>query len=250
MTALVLSEKTNGVCHIILNRPDRLNAISVDLVRELLIVLSDAVGDPSTRVILFRGAGRAFCSGDDLTDFSNQSRSRETASRFLNNLQEVSRLVVLGEKVVVGAIHGWAAGGGFEWLVNCDVVFMAEGTRCFFPETRFGMVVTGGVTALLPRIIGQQRALALMLSGQRIDATLALEMGLAWKLVPEPELLAEAQSFCERISEYPSRGLRDTKRLARRIDKSAFEEALTQEAEAVLAAFIDPETGPRMVKTG
>jgi enoyl-CoA hydratase/carnithine racemase len=249
MTGTVLTERKNGVCHIVLNRPDRLNAISADLVRELRVVLSDAMSDSSTYVVLFRGVGRAFCSGDDLTDFPNQSRNREAATRFLGDLQEVSRLIVLGEKVVVGAVHGWAVGGGFEWLVNCDVVFTAEGTRCFFPETRFGMVVTGGVTALLPRVVGTQRALALMLSGERIDAKSAHAMGLAWKVVPEEQLLAEAQSFCEQLSSFPRRGLQDTKRLVRLIDKAAFEDALKQEAEAVLTAFLDPETAPRMVKT-
>ena len=249
MTTTVLSETKNGVHTLILNRPDRLNAINANLVRDLCAALTKALGDASTRVIMLRGAGRAFCSGDDLTDFPNQSRTRDIADRFLRELQEVSRLMVLGEKVVVGAVHGWAVGGGFEWLVNCDVVLMAEGTRCFFPETQFGMVVTGGVTALLPRIVGAQRALALMLSGERIDAALALAMGLAWKLVPEADLFQEAQTFCERMSEFPARGLKDSKRLVRRIDKADFEEALKLEAEAVLAAFLDPETGPRMVKT-
>ena len=70
MTGNVLTERKNSVCHIVLNRPDRLNAISADLVHELRVVLSDALGDASTDVVLFRGVGRAFCSGDDLTDFA------------------------------------------------------------------------------------------------------------------------------------------------------------------------------------
>lgn len=245
----VLSEGRNGVRTLTLNRPERLNAISVDLVEDLCVALSDALADQPTRIIILRGAGRAFCSGDDLKDFGNQSRSETVARKFLEDLQEVSRLIVLGEKVVIGAVHGWAVGGGFEWLVNCDVVFMAEGTRCFFPETQFGMVVTGGVTALLPRIVGEQRARALMLSGERIDAATAHAIGLAWRLVPEDKLFDEAQSFAERLSEMPTRGLTDTKRLSRGIDREAFARALTLEAEAVLGAFLDPGTAPRMVKT-
>ena len=249
MTSTVLSEQFNGVRTLTLNRPDRLNAISVGLVEDLCVALSDALADQSTRIIVLRGAGRAFCSGDDLKDFGNQSRSDAAARKFLENLQEVSRLIVLGEKVVIGAVHGWAVGGGFEWLVNCDVVFMAEGTRCFFPETQFGMVVTGGVTALLPRIVGEQRARALMLSGERIDSTRAHAMGLAWRVVPEHKLFHEVQSFAERLAEMPKRGLADTKRLSRLIDREAFEFALKLEAEAVLEAFLDPQTAPRMVKT-
>jgi len=249
MTSTVLSEQANGVCTLTLNRPDRLNAISVGLVEDLCVALSDALADQSTRIIVLRGAGRAFCSGDDLKDFGNQSRSDAAARKFLEKLQNVSRLIVLGEKIVIGAVHGWAVGGGFEWLVNCDIVFMAEGTRCFFPETQFGMVVTGGVTALLPRIVGEQRALALMLSGERVDATRAHAMGLAWRVIPEDRLFEEAQSFAKRLAEMPKRGLADTKRLSRRIDREAFEAALKLEEKAVLEAFLDPQTASRMVKT-
>jgi enoyl-CoA hydratase/carnithine racemase len=249
MPSTVLSKQANGVRTLVLNRPERLNAISVDLVEDLCVALSEALADQSSRVILLRGAGRAFCSGDDLKDFGNQSRSEAVARKFLKDLQEVSRLIVLGEKVVIGAVHGWAVGGGFEWLVNCDIVFMAEGARCFFPETQFGMVVTGGVTALLPRMVGEQRARALMLSGERIDAARAYALGLAWRVVPEDRLFSEAQNFAERLSEMPARGLADTKRLSRRIDREAFETALKLEAEAVLEAFLDPGTAQRMVKT-
>jgi enoyl-CoA hydratase/carnithine racemase len=249
MTSTVLSERKNGVRILTLNRPERLNAISVDLVEDLCAALSDALADQTSRVILFKGAGRAFCSGDDLKDFGNQSGSEAAARRFLTNLQDVSRLIVLGEKVVIGAVHGWAVGGGFEWLVNCDIVLMADGTRCFFPETQFGMVVTGGVTALLPRVVGEQRARALMLSGERIDAGKAHSLGLAWRVMPEDRLFSEAQSYAERLSEMPARGLTDTKRLSRRIDREAFETALKLEAEAVLEAFLDPSTASRMVKT-
>jgi enoyl-CoA hydratase/carnithine racemase len=249
MTSTVLSEQTNGVRTLTLNRPERLNAISVDLVEDLCAALSEALADKSSRVIVLRGSGRAFCSGDDLKDFGNQARSRPAARKFLNKLQDVSRLIVLGEKVVIGAVHGWAVGGGFEWLVNCDIVFMAEGTRCFFPETQFGMVVTGGVTALLPRIVGEQCARALMLSGERIDAARAHALGLAWRVLPEERLFLEVKSFAERLSEMPVRGLADTKRLSRRIDREAFEAALKSEADAVLEAFLDPGTAPRMVKT-
>jgi enoyl-CoA hydratase/carnithine racemase len=248
VTTTVLSELKNGVRTLVLNRPDRLNAINADLVRDLAAALAHANSDDETRIILLRGAGRAFCSGDDLVEFPKQAQSEAAARQFLCDLQEVSRLIVLGEKIVVGAVHSWAVGGGFEWTVNCDVVLMAEGTRCFFPETRFGMVVTGGVTALLPRIVGQQRARALILSGEQIDASRAHAIGLAWRVVPEAALFNEAQTFAERLSAMPARGLRDTKRLTSRIDRIAFEEAMAREIEAVLHAFLDPATAPRMVK--
>ena len=249
MSATVLTELKNGVRTLVLNRPHRLNAINADLVRDLGAALAHAHADAATRVVVLRGAGRAFCSGDDLVEFGEQARSEAAARRFLRDLQEVSRLIVLGEKVVVGAVHGWAVGGGFEWLTNCDIVLMAEGTRCFFPETRFGMVVTGGATTLLARIVGRQRARALILSGERIDAASAQAMGLVWRVLPEARLFDEAQALAERLGAMPARGLRDAKLLTGQIDRAAFEEALAREAEVVLAAFLDPETASRMVKT-
>ncbi len=249
MGPTVLSELRNGVRTLVLNRPHRLNAIDADLVRDLGAALAQAHADAATRVVVLRGAGRAFCSGDDLAAFGEQTRSEAASRQFLHDLQEVSRLIVLGEKVVIGAVHGWAVGGGFEWMVDCDIVLMAEGTRCFFPEARFGMVVTGGATALLPRIVGQQRARALIFSSERIDATAAHAMGLAWRVHPESRLFEAAQALAERLSVMPERGLRDAKRLLGRIDRAEFEAALALEADAVLAAFLDPETASRMVKT-
>lgn len=249
MTATVRSETQDGVCVVTLDRPHRLNAINGVLVRELGAALEAAMADAATRVVMLRGAGRAFCSGDDLVDFPDQTRSEGVARAFLDDLQRVSRLIVLGAKPVIGAVHGWAVGGGFEWLINCDIVVMAEGTRCFVPETRFGMTVTGGVTALLPRIVGQQNARALVLAGARIDAERALALGLAWRVVPEAALLDEALALARRLASFPSRGLGDSKRLMGRLDRAAFEAALEEEKEAVLAAFLDPATAPRMVKT-
>ena len=94
-----------------------------------------------------------------------------------------------------------------------------------------------------------RRTRALMLSGERIDAGKAHSLGLAWRVMPEDRLFSEAQSYAERLSEMPARGLTDTKRLSRRIDREAFETALKLEAEAVLEAFLDPSTASRMVKT-
>ena len=242
MAETVLTSLKNGVRTLTLNRPQRLNAINDELIGDLRIALSAAHKDPKTRAIVLRGNGRAFCSGDDLIEYPNHSRTEEIARQFLTDLQDVTRLIVHGEKVVVGAVHGWAVGGGLEWSIDCDLLLMAEGTRCFFPETRYGMIVTGGVTALLPRIVGLQQARALVLLGDRFDAQQALAMGLCWRVLPEESLFAEAQSVAERIAELPERGVRDVKRIMNRSDQVTLEEALTLEIEAVVPAFLDPNS--------
>ena len=242
----VLRAVENAVCTLTLNRPDRLNAINAAMIAELNAALADANADDAVRAIVLRGAGRAFCSGDDLKEFDQQSRSEAVARRYIEDLQEVTRRIVHGDKIVVGAVHGWAAGGGFEWAIDCDLLLMAEGTRCFFPETGWGMAVTGGVTALLPRIIGAQRARALILLGEKIDAREALAMGLAWRVVPEDALFDEAQALAERIAALPARAARDVKRILDRACTATVKQAIALETEATVRSFTDPETAARV----
>ncbi len=238
----VLRTVENAVCTVTLNRPERLNAINAAMIAELNAALADADADDAVRAIVLRGAGRAFCSGDDLKEFDQQSRSETIARRYIEDLQEVTRRIVHGDKIVIGAVHGWAAGGGFEWAIDCDLLLMAEGTRCFFPETGWGMMVTGGVSALLPRIVGAQRARALILLGEKIDAREALAMGLAWRVVPEDTLFDEAQALAERIAALPARAARDVKRILDRACTATVEDAMALETEAVVRSFTDPET--------
>ena len=240
MSGTVLSSLSNKVRTITLNRPHRLNAINGPLIADLHTALVEAHADPETRVIVLRGAGRAFCAGDDLIDFPQYATSEAVAREYVESIQEITRLIVFQEKLVIGAVHGWAAGGGFEWLIDCDIVLMARSTRCFFPETGLGIVVTGAATVLLPRIVGLQRARALIVLGEKIDADQALEMGLAWRVYPEDSLFDEAQALGERIAALPERGVRDTKRLLNRSEQLSIEAALRAETDAVVPGFIDP----------
>ncbi len=244
----VLTEVTNGVCTLTLNRPQRLNAINADLIADLCRELAAAHADADVGAVVLRGARRAFSAGDDLREFPDQSLSEAVARGYLEALQEVTRLIVFGEKVVVGAVHGWAVGGGLEWAIDCDLLMMAEGTRCFFPEVRLGMNVTGGVTALLPRIVGLQRARGLILLGEQFDAAEARAMGLAWRVVAGDSLFDEAQAVAERIAALPARAVRDLKRVLNRACHVGVEEAIGLETEATVRAFVDPDTAARVAE--
>ena len=244
----VLSDVTNGVCTLTLNRPQRLNAINADLIADLCRELAAAHADADVGAIVLRGAGRAFCAGDDLHEFPDQSLSEAVARGYLEALQEVTRRIVFGDKIVVGAVHGWAVGGGLEWAIDCDLLMMAEGTRCFFPEVRLGMIVTGGVTALLPRIVGLQRARGLILLGEQFDAAEARAMGLAWRVVAGDSLFDEAQAVAARIAALPARAVRDLKRVLNRACHAGVEVAIGLETEATVRAFVDPDTAARVAK--
>jgi enoyl-CoA hydratase/carnithine racemase len=250
MSEVVLNEIAEGVRTVTLNRPERLNAINPELLAALVAALRSANDDRATRAIVLRGAGRAFCAGDDLKEFDQQRRSPGETRAYIEQIQAVTRAIVLGDKMVVGAIHGWAVGGGLEWLINCDLAILAEGTRCFFPEISLGVFVTGGVTTLLPRAVGLQKARELILFGERFDAKAALAMGLAWKVVPEVLLFAEAQSAARRIADLPAAQVRDLKRVINRAAALDVEGAMALETDATVRGFLDPETAARIAKFG
>ncbi|HKO07498.1 MAG TPA: enoyl-CoA hydratase/isomerase family protein [Alphaproteobacteria bacterium] len=250
MTSVVLSELADGVSTITLNRPERLNAINPALLAGLTAALNAANGDASVRAIVLCGAGRAFCAGDDLKEFDQQGRSPAEVRAYVESIQEVTRALSLGGKMVVGAIHGWAVGGGLEWVINCDLAIMAEGTRCFFPEIGLGVFVTGGVTTLLPKLVGLGRARELILFGERFDARAALEMGIAWKVVAPEALLAAAHETARRIAALPAAQVSELKRVLNRACHLDLEGALALETEATVRGFLDPETRARVAKFG
>ncbi|MCB1471552.1 MAG: enoyl-CoA hydratase/isomerase family protein, partial [Rhodobiaceae bacterium] len=129
----------DGVAKISLNRPHRLNAILPELLDDLVAAFDDANADDGMRAIVLTGEGRAFCSGDDLKDFESQVSDEAGTTAYVERIQDVTRAMVYGAKPVVGAIRGWAVGGGLEWVINCDFAIAAQGTRFFFPEVSWGL---------------------------------------------------------------------------------------------------------------
>ncbi|MCZ6859346.1 MAG: enoyl-CoA hydratase/isomerase family protein [Alphaproteobacteria bacterium] len=242
----VLSETEGGIRTITLNRPERLNAINHALIADFNSALDDAAGDDATRVIILRGAGRAFCAGDDLKEFDEQTGSEAKVTAMVESLQDITRKIVLGEKIVIGAIHGWAVGGGLEWAIDCDFPIWAETARAFFPEISLGLFVTGAVTTLLPKLIGPQKTKDLILFGEKFDGRAAFELGIAWKTVPEDQLFAEAVTTAKRILELPQAQVRDLKRVVNRACHLDVEAAMALETAATVRGFLDPATAERI----
>jgi len=129
--SFALYERTGKIGRVTLNRPERLNAISGDLLSAFSASLKAAIADPDAAVILLKGEGRAFCSGDDLKEFDIQSQSAATIDAHISAIQEITELMMGCDKPIVGAIHGFAVGGGFEWLLNCDIVVAADNLVAF-----------------------------------------------------------------------------------------------------------------------
>jgi len=245
MTGTVLTEDAgDGVRIVTLNRPHRLNAIVPELLDDLNQALEAADRDPAIRAIVLTGAGRAFCSGDDLKDFGSQATDEVGTRAYIERIQDVTRNLVLGDTPVVGAIRGWAVGGGLEWVINCDFAIAAEGTRFFFPEISWGVFVTGGVSDLLPRLVGLQRARELIMLGERFDAAQAREWGLVWKVVPDAGLRDEALALARRIAALPVGAVRDLRRVLAR--REALAPAMAAETDATVRGFLDPATATRI----
>jgi enoyl-CoA hydratase/carnithine racemase len=242
----VISEvNAKGVRTIALNRPDSLNAMNWRLIDDVALAFDDANADKATRVILFTGTGRAFCAGDDRREHVHPENETE-ARDLVHAIQRATRSIVHGAKPVVGAINGWAVGGGFEWAINCDFPIWAESAKGFFPEVSLNVFVTGAVTSLLPALVGLNKAREMLFLGDRYSAAELLEIGVAWRVVGDDTLMEEAHLVANRLSELPTLSVRAMKRVLIQSASSDLNLALHLETEATIAGFLDPETTKRL----
>jgi enoyl-CoA hydratase/carnithine racemase len=245
MTDTVAVTQKDGIAEIILSRPHRLNAINDELLVDFTQALKTLNADDEIGVIILRGEGKAFCAGDDLKESHTQNMSETEIRRYLEDIQEITRLLMQSEKVVIGAVHGWAAGGGFEWLLNCDFAILAENTRCFFPEVGLGIFVTGGISSILPNLVGLPKARELILLGEKIDAQTALKLGIAWKVVAQDALLDEAYALAGRLMSMPHKARGRAKLTLNKAPFLPLHEAMALETTVTTEGFMDPETAER-----
>jgi len=231
----------NGVRVIALNRPGSLNAMNRQLIEDVARAFEDANADPGTRAIVFTGAGKAFCAGDDRREHVHPETEEQARAAVLA-IQRATQAITLGAKPVVGAIKGWAVGGGFEWAINCDFPIWAESARGFFPEVSLNLFVTGAVTSLLPAMVGIAKAREMLMFGDTYDAATLRDLGVAWRVVPDAALLDEAVAVAERLAALPPLSVRAMKRVLNAAGLCDLNRALALETEATVAGFMDPET--------
>ncbi|SHK56359.1 Enoyl-CoA hydratase/carnithine racemase [Shimia gijangensis] len=239
----------NGIRVVSLNRPDRLNAMNRALVTDVAKAFDDANACKKTRVIIFTGEGRAFCAGDDRKDH-NHPESEQEARDITVEIQDATRSIVFGDKPVVGALRGWAVGGGFEWAINCDFPIWAESGKAFFPEMSLGIFVTGAVTALLPALAGLQKAREMLYLGQTYSAQDLHDAGVAWRVVPDDGLMKEAYKVATTLADLPYEAVISMKRALNVSGQAAIKAALDMETEATVAGFLNAETTKRMLDFG
>ncbi|MGB5062842.1 MAG: enoyl-CoA hydratase/isomerase family protein [Candidatus Competibacter sp.] len=182
------------------NRPHRLNAVVEQFYTELLMALSLAERDPTIRVVILTGAGRAFCVGADLKEHGAGQRTAYQRRQYLQLGNDVCEKIFRLNKPVVAAVNGYALGAGAEIAVSCDFVLMAENAQIGFPEVSIGTSVGGGVTQILPRLVGLGKARELLFLGTRINGVEAQRIGLAVQVHPDEELLDRARRFAQELA--------------------------------------------------
>ncbi len=238
----VLSELGDrGVRTITLNRPGSLNAMNRQLIDDVARAFDHANADRDTRAIVFTGAGKAFCAGDDRRQHVHPKDEQE-ARDAVQAIQRATRAITFGAKPVVGAINGWAVGGGFEWAINCDFPIWGETARGFFPEVSLNLFVTGAVTSLLPAMVGLHKAREMLFFGEKYSAQDLLASGVAWKVAPDDRLLDQAQETAAKLADLPVLSARAMKRVLNAAASTDLSRALAHETEATVAGFMDPET--------
>jgi enoyl-CoA hydratase/carnithine racemase len=191
-----------GVAFVTLNRPHVLNAYNVEMRDELFAVLQAVDDDPTLRVLVIRGAGRAFCSGGDVSEFG--TAPSPFVARWVRWRRDVWGLLRSLDALSVAAIHGYAFGSGLEIALMCDIVILADDAVLALPECSLAMIPGVGGTQTLPRAVGLGRALEMVLAGRRVDAREALRIALANRVVPRSALGRVAGKLARRIAALPS----------------------------------------------
>jgi len=245
MTDTVALTRTDAVLEIRLNRPEKKNALTRAMYDAMADAFAQVDNDPSLRVALLTGTGDTFTSGNDISDFQSRGTGdgRSAASRFLPTISSM-------QKPLIAAVNGAAVGIGTTMLMHCDLIVAARSARFVMPFTSLGLVPEAASSLLFPRLLGYQRASALLLLGEPLDASTAHQWGLVNRVVDDEALLDTARGMARRLAGLPPQAVRLAKRLIRHgaedvagrmaEELALFRERLgSPEAKEAFAAFME-----------
>ena len=236
MYQTILVEKKDHIAILTLNRPEKLNAINLQLKKELLQALSELESDSDVRVVIMTGAGRAFSVGHDMTD------PPSTLEEF-TNLKEEEKLFNL-DKPVIAAIHGYTLGDGLQQTLLCDIVLASDDAILGFIGPRAGGLCYGSLS-VLPAVVGRRKANELLFTCDQIGAEEAFRIGLVNKVVPRKQLMTAAFEMAEKIIKSAPLGIKYTKRVMRGAFFDAEYKGSVQEALKVINTSEDAEEAAR-----
>ncbi len=229
----ILYEVARGVLTITLNRPDKLNALTDVMLRELLDAFQQAGRDGAVRCVVLTGAGRGFCPGADLGGVQSRAEAGEVGYRehLLETFNPLIASMRALPKPVVGAINGVAAGAGMSIAMACDLKVAAESASFLQAFVKIGLIPDSGSTWMLPRLVGEARAMDLMLTGRRLTAQEALDWGLVNQVVPDADLMSVVVPLAEAFAQGPTKAIGYIKQGVAFAATSTLEDALAYEAD-------------------
>ena len=208
MPVVLIEKKSPQITVVTLNRSERRNSLTIELLNELIAAIRVASDEPRERVLILRGAGAAFCTGLDLKEAADLKKAQMTAELVAKTL------ITLAETrlVTIAAVHGAAVAGGAGIMSACDFVVAAEKTKIGYPEVRRGLVA-GLVMTFLRRQVGERNMRELVLGGELIDAERAHAIGLVNRVVAPGQLINEAQKFADSVLQGAPNAVAQTKRV-------------------------------------
>lgn len=252
MSEHVLVERKGDVLAIILARPDRRNAITVDMYEALADAVESAAGDDNVRLITLRGEGQDFTAGNDLGDFMAELPRDGSDIPVWRLLRALAK----NQVPIVAAVHGNAVGIGTTMLFHCDFVIAEEGTRFLMPFVDLGLVPEAASSLILPRLAGRRRAARYLLLGEAFGPEEALDFGLVSHVAPAGQLQSITEKLVAKLKAKPAEALRLTQRLLRRentdellermeLENGHFSERLTStEVRDAISAFFAARSKP------
>ena len=235
----LLETRHGGVLTLVMNRPDRLNALNNDLATVLNAALGRAAEDDSVHVVVLTGAGRAFCAGGDLGAIGKGREAGDVSQ--LEPILRAGMAAVLRMRTmpqpVIAAVNGPAAGAGMNIALAADIRISAEDAVFGQNFTKVGLFPDYGGTFFLPQLVGPSKAAELFYTGEMIDARTALQLGLVNRVVPTAQLAMEVKALAEKIAQGPQVAIRAVKRVLFTNQREALERALDAEVEQQMKCF-------------
>lgn len=226
-------ERADGVGTIIIDRPERRNALSLAVKRDLESAVDELSADPSIRAIIITGADRYFVAGTDIAEMVAMTPSDHIALKTDGMFRALRRC----EKILIAAVEGYALGGGCELALCCDMVVAGEGARFGQPEIRVGIMPGAGGTQAFVRAMGRHRAMKLLLTGEPISARDALALGLLSDVVADGEARAAANILAAAVMAMPPLAVANIRRLVRQGPDMPMDHALALERQAFMLLF-------------
>lgn len=235
--ATVLSNTSGGVTTLRLNRPERRNALSADMLGDLAAALRQAADDADVRAVVLTGEGKGFCAGQDLAALGGAATAEQVRAMIRDYYSPVILQLCTMPKPVIAAINGFAAGAGASLALACDLRVMASDAALMQAFVNIGLVPDAGSTWLMARLVGYSRALEIAVSGSRIPADRCLELGLANRVSAPDGVLEEAQAWAAQLAQGPTLAIGLTKQLLHQALTHSLAEMLELEAEQQAVAI-------------